>query len=93
MEQRYHCKKLKDEVVNTGKNIKETMERGKLCLVGKVIADKKRGREAFKNTMLKVWKFCVGTKIIEVGDKLYIFKFQSEAELSTSYLASVLFVG
>lgn len=44
----------KEEIVITGNNVKETMERGKLCLVGKIIADMKINKEAFKNTMFKI---------------------------------------
>lgn len=72
----------KDENVVKGKDIKETMEKGQHCLVGKVIADNKINRQALKNTMFKIWKFCIGTKIIEVGENLYIFEFQSETELN-----------
>lgn len=66
----------KDKVVITGKDIEDTMERGKLCFVEKLIIEKKINREAFKNTMSKVWKFYVGIKIIQVGENLYIFEFQ-----------------
>ncbi|XP_040990949.1 uncharacterized protein LOC121238174 [Juglans microcarpa x Juglans regia] len=70
------------EIVITDQDIENNMGRGKLCLVGRVIADKKINKEAFKNTMLKVWKACAGTKIIEVGDNLYVFEFQTKGDLN-----------
>ncbi|XP_035544650.1 uncharacterized protein LOC118348031 [Juglans regia] len=66
------------EIVITDQDIETNMERGKLCLVGKVIADKKINKDAFKNMLVKVWKSCPGPKIIEVGENLYVFEFQTE---------------
>ncbi|XP_041016155.1 uncharacterized protein LOC121258677 [Juglans microcarpa x Juglans regia] len=70
------------EIVITDHDIDNNMKRGRLCLVGKVIADKKINKDAFKNTLLKVWKACVGVKIHEVGDNLYVFEFQTEEDLN-----------
>lgn len=39
------------------------------------MAEKKINQEAFKQNMIKVWKFVTKVKIIEVGENLFIFEF------------------
>lgn len=48
-------------------DIRATLERGKCCFIGKIMDEKRINHEAFKTTMLKVWKNEAAINIVEVG--------------------------
>ncbi|KAF5445241.1 hypothetical protein F2P56_034307 [Juglans regia] len=70
----------KDVVVKEG-DIHATLERGRFCLIGKIITEKRVNRDAFKGTMLKIWKVDTTVNIVDVGFNLFLFEFANETDL------------
>lgn len=54
---------------------------GKFCLVGLLIADKVVNKEAFRTTMLDLWKLKSWVHFRVVGVNLFLFEFQNDYDL------------
>lgn len=53
----------------------EAVHQGKLCLVGRLLADRIMGKETIKTTLLRCWKI-LGTSTLKViGENLFIIEF------------------
>lgn len=53
----------------------------KLSLLGLVVADKLVNKEAFRNTMIGIWRLKGKVDFKEVGNNLFIFKFQENLDI------------
>lgn len=62
-------------------DIHVTLERGRFCLIGKIITYERVNREAFNSTMLKIWKVDATVDIIDVGLNIFLFEFANETAL------------
>lgn len=54
---------------------------GQQSLIGLVISERFINREAFKATMVKVWKSNGGVVFNEVGDNMFLIEFQNDEDL------------
>jgi hypothetical protein len=53
----------------------EIREKGDRSLIGKIWADKKNNKEAFKTVMSRLWRSVEGIVFKEIQDDVWIFKF------------------
>lgn len=67
----------KEGVLALDKDIEQTLLQGQFCLVGKIMTERKINHEAFKLTMLKVWKVGAVMCIVEVEGNLFLLEFGS----------------
>lgn len=58
-------------------DVEDYILRDKCCLLGKVIADKPFNIDAFRTTMLKIWKVSRTISISVVGANMFVIEFQS----------------
>ncbi|XP_042969013.1 uncharacterized protein LOC122301685 [Carya illinoinensis] len=56
--------------------------RGTLCLLGLVVADKVVNKEAFKATMVQIWKIRGGVQFKGVGTNLFLIEFQNSSDIA-----------
>lgn len=57
------------------------VRRGNLCLIGLAVSDKSINKEAFKSTILSLWKPKGLVQFREVGDNLFLMEFQVEQDM------------
>lgn len=62
-------------------DVEPTLSKEKFCLMGKIMVDKRINKDAFKVTMIKVWKFARDIRIFEVGANLFLFELCPEQVL------------
>ncbi|XWS30332.1 hypothetical protein CRYUN_Cryun24cG0108200 [Craigia yunnanensis] len=70
----------KSEVVINKVWVEETENTRKNCLIGKVLTKRIINQEAIRTVFYKIWKLASWLTINEVGDKVFIFKFDDEYE-------------
>lgn len=72
----------RSELLIIGQDMQSTLDRGKCCLVGKIMSEKCINYDAFKNMLFKVRNInATATNIMEVGTNLFLFEFVFEGEL------------
>ena len=70
----------KVEVVIERNWIEETAEARRNCLIGKLLTKHGINLEVMKSVLHQVWKLACGLEIKEVGDNVFVFQFEEEAE-------------
>ncbi|KAK3189118.1 hypothetical protein Dsin_028679 [Dipteronia sinensis] len=65
-----------------GKLMDEAIHRMSLCMVGKVLSNKRVNREAFRRVMGKVWQVAKGLDIESVTRNMFTFQFRDEFDLN-----------
>jgi hypothetical protein len=58
------------------KDLIETVSRGQLCLVGKLLADRVVSKEIIKSTLLRGWKLTGTSSFKVLGENLFVIEFQ-----------------
>jgi hypothetical protein len=52
------------------------VDRGKTCLVGKLLADRLIGKNAIRSTLIKGWRPAGNTSFTNLGDNLFLIEFE-----------------
>ncbi|OMP03234.1 hypothetical protein COLO4_10561 [Corchorus olitorius] len=65
--------------------VAESLAEGKLCLIGKLLSRRAVNIDVMRNVLHMVWKLSGGLQVREIGEKLYIFQFESEVEKERVY--------
>ncbi|CAL9002135.1 unnamed protein product [Prunus brigantina] len=69
------------DAIQVGQNdIEDVGERLKTSLVGKVLTTNAFNREAFKQTMVKIWSTAREVVVKDIGETLFLFIFATEAD-------------
>jgi len=53
-----------------------TVDRGKTCLVGKLLADRLIGKNAIRSTLIKGWRSARNTSFTNLGDNMFLIEFE-----------------
>lgn len=69
-----------DEIVVESNIIEPTIARGGKCLIISVLTGRYYNRDAFKNTMKKVWQLVMQVTFKELGSKLLLVEFEDERD-------------
>lgn len=71
----------KEEVVLPPTSFVRGVQHGQFCLLAMIIADKPINKEAFKNTLTKVWR-CEGwIQFSEVGTNKFLIEFNKDKDM------------
>ncbi|KAF5451813.1 hypothetical protein F2P56_026881, partial [Juglans regia] len=68
------------EMVLPSDTMEMAMHQGKFCLLGMIIAEKPINKEAFRNTMIKVWKSEGWVQFTEVGENSFLIEFNKDED-------------
>ena len=60
--------------------VEETEAEGEKCIIGKVLSNRVVNMEAMRNVFSKIWKLSGALSIKEVGEKVYLFRFEKWVE-------------
>ena len=62
----------------TAEDVEEARQKGRNCLVGGLLTDKKVNKEAFKNVLSRIWRVDGYVAFKEIQDNLWIIEFSDE---------------
>ncbi|KAL0004280.1 hypothetical protein SO802_011841 [Lithocarpus litseifolius] len=74
-------KEEEEEIPITAKSRADLLEECSLSLFGRLLTDRNQNLRALKNTLRLAWKMGSDLQIVEVGNKILQFKFNSEFQL------------
>ena len=70
-------KEEEEDMLVTKANRPEIVEKCSLSLFGRLLTKPRQNQRAFKNTLRAVWKMGFDLRIVEVGNNILQFKFNS----------------
>ncbi|XP_041009344.1 uncharacterized protein LOC121253392 [Juglans microcarpa x Juglans regia] len=70
----------RNEVVIPFITMEKAVQQGQLCLLALIIAEKVVNKEAFKNTMTKIWRIERWIQFYEVGFNMFLIEFNKEED-------------
>lgn len=74
-------KEEEEEITITTKSRADLLEECNLSLFGRLLTDRHQNQRALKNTLRSAWKMGSDLQIVEVGNNILQFKFNSEFQL------------
>nr|POE57369.1 uncharacterized protein CFP56_47995 [Quercus suber] len=74
-------KEEEEEITITTKSRADLLEECSLSLFGRLLTDRHQNQRALKNTLRSAWKMGSDLQIVEVGNNILQFKFNSEFQL------------